>query len=157
MEYNDFYPTSLEPLSPNITALLKGNELKWKSLVMAGTPLPTPWSKKEYDQNDMSYQATREKNHKILQEARRNRLPAEKIEALEKEGDRVSLERAALADGILERSPNRDCVGAFEGAGYQAQGLYRPMVDCIMFTKGKKPFCKVCQDAIRKRIEFFCR
>jgi hypothetical protein len=39
-------------------------------------------------------------------------------------------------------------VGAFEGAGYSSKGLYRPMLDCIMFSKGRKPFCKICEDAI---------
>ncbi len=37
-----------EPWEPNITALLQGENLKWKELVRAGTPLPTPWPQKEY-------------------------------------------------------------------------------------------------------------
>jgi len=41
----------------------------------------------------------------------------------------------------------RDAVGAFEGAGYLQRGLYRPQVDCIMFTRHQS-FCKVCQKAI---------
>ena len=46
-------------------------------------------------------------------------------------------------------------VGAFEGAGYSAQGLYRPMLDCLMFTKGDKPLCKVCQAAMERVIAHF--
>jgi len=38
-------------------------------------------------------------------------------------------------------------VGAFEGAGYQAKGLYRPYRDCKMFHKGLVPFCPVCARA----------
>jgi hypothetical protein len=45
-------------------------------------------------------------------------------------------------------------VGAFEGAGYAAKGLYRPAVDCKMFSKGNCEFCPVCArafvDAIRR-------
>ncbi len=40
----------------------------------------------------------------------------------------------------------------FEGAGYSSKGIYRPMLDCIMFSKGKKPFCKICERAIREKI-----
>ncbi|HLE61217.1 MAG TPA: M64 family metallopeptidase, partial [Thermoanaerobaculaceae bacterium] len=46
-------------------------------------------------------------------------------------------------------------VGALEGAGYASRGFYRPMVDCLMFTKGAKPFCKVCQQAIGRVIEYY--
>ena len=46
-------------------------------------------------------------------------------------------------------------VGAFEGAGYLPKGLYRPMIDCIMFSKGDKPFCKVCESAIEKVINHY--
>jgi hypothetical protein len=45
-------------------------------------------------------------------------------------------------------------VGAFEGAGYTSQGLYRPALDCIMFSKGSKPFCPVCNRAIGRVIEY---
>jgi IgA peptidase M64/peptidase M64-like protein len=39
-------------------------------------------------------------------------------------------------------------VGAFEGAGYAAKGLYRPSLDCMMFSKGYAPFDPVCRAAI---------
>jgi hypothetical protein len=40
-------------------------------------------------------------------------------------------------------------VGAFEGAGYAAKGLYRPSLDCKMFSKGNQGFCPVCRGALR--------
>ena len=43
-------------------------------------------------------------------------------------------------------------VGAFEGAGSTSRGLYRPALDCIMFSRGDKPFCPVCLRAIRHTI-----
>jgi len=46
-------------------------------------------------------------------------------------------------------------VGCFEGAGYQATGLYRPMIDCMMFSKGDQPFCPVCADAIVRMIDLY--
>ena len=44
-------------------------------------------------------------------------------------------------------------VGAFEGAGYEAKGLYRPEVDCIMFTRNDVGFCDVCTRAIHRMID----
>ena len=43
---------------------------------------------------------------------------------------------------ILKRDTALNKVGAFEGAGYSSTGLYRPMIDCIMFSIGNKPYCK---------------
>jgi hypothetical protein len=46
-------------------------------------------------------------------------------------------------------------IGAFEGAGYVAKGMYRPQHDCKMKDKGFLPFCKVCQRAIERMIEYY--
>lgn len=46
-------------------------------------------------------------------------------------------------------------VGAFEGAGYMAKGLYRPAFDCKMISKGDIDFCPVCMANVRKLIEFY--
>lgn len=46
-------------------------------------------------------------------------------------------------------------VGCFEGAGYQEKGLYRPMLDCMMFSKGDQEFCPVCADAIVRMIDLY--
>ncbi len=41
--YSDFYPRGVEPWEPNVTALLGGQEgLKWRDLVAAEVPIPTP-------------------------------------------------------------------------------------------------------------------
>ena len=44
-------------------------------------------------------------------------------------------------------------VGAFEGAGYEARGLYRPEATCIMSARTVVPFCRVCQRAINRIID----
>jgi len=51
-----------------------------------------------------------------------------------------------------KKSNFKGIVGAMEGAGYSSKEFYRPMLDCIMFSKGDKPFCKVCESAIVKVI-----
>ena len=44
-------------------------------------------------------------------------------------------------------------VGAFEGAGYESRGLYRPEVSCIMGSRQVTDFCRVCQRAINRIID----
>ena len=44
-------------------------------------------------------------------------------------------------------------VGAFEGAGYEARGLYRPEAVCIMGVRKVVSFCRVCQRAINRIID----
>ena len=48
-------------------------------------------------------------------------------------------------------------VGAFEGAMYEAQGLYRPSADCIMFTRDEVGFCAVCARSIERIIDLYSR
>ena len=51
----------------------------------------------------------------------------------------------------------KDKVGVYEGAGYMSNGLYRPMQDCLMNHFQCDAFCPVCQRAIVKMIEFYCK
>ena len=48
-----------EPWEPNVTALKDPATLKWKDLVEAGTPLPTPWDKEAYEKKSREIQARR--------------------------------------------------------------------------------------------------
>lgn len=48
-------------------------------------------------------------------------------------------------------------VGLFEGGGYQVKGVYRGVQDCRMKTNEVPEFCPVCQDAIRKMIDFYTK
>jgi hypothetical protein len=53
--------------------------------------------------------------------------------------------------------PISKTVGAFEGASYEARGLYRPEADGIMFTRDRVGFCRVCQRAISRIIDSYSR
>ncbi len=48
-------------------------------------------------------------------------------------------------------------VGAFEGGGYVAKGVYRPMHDCLMKSFDGNTFCPVCSKAIQDRINFYSK
>lgn len=91
--YESFYNLKYEPWEPNITTLVNF-EAKWKDLLPADTPIPTP----------------------------------------------------------LEE-PYKDKAGVFEGGGYVAKGIYRPMDHCMM--RDYAPFCPVCQEAIIRMIHYY--
>ena len=46
-------------------------------------------------------------------------------------------------------------VGVFEGGGYEAKGMYRPKMDCLMKTFQENKFCEVCHKAIEKMILYY--
>ncbi len=58
---------------------------------------------------------------------------------------------------MLGTIPHAGKVGAFEGAGYEAKGLYRPQSDCMMFSRDEVGFCKVCSRAIEDVIEMYTK
>lgn len=46
-------------------------------------------------------------------------------------------------------------VGVYEGAGYSAEGIYRPFPDCTMKSVKYDAFCPVCQRAITRMLWFY--
>ena len=145
--YESFYSTSTEPGERNITALLDPAALKWADLAGPG-PLPTLWDKDEFDAMDIDYQRQRGEVNDRIAALMRDGAPAAEVEAAKAEGEALSLGHQQAVDAWFAQNPARDTVGAFEGAGYMTRGLYRSQLDCIMFTKGIKPFCAACRRGI---------
>jgi hypothetical protein len=133
----------VEPWEPNVTALLDPGKLKWKELVAADTPLPTPWQKEAYEAHAA---AIRTERRKIRAENR----PEDEMDAL-------FLRQRDEETRMLGAERYAGKVGAFEGAMYEARGYYRPQADCIMFTRDEVGFCRVCQAAISRVIELYSR
>ena len=48
-------------------------------------------------------------------------------------------------------------VGVHEGGGYMAKGVYRSREDCRMRTNSAPDFCPVCQRAVDRMIDYYCR
>ncbi|MBP6978877.1 MAG: M64 family metallopeptidase [Bacteroidales bacterium] len=132
----------IEPWEPNITALFDRNNLKWKDLVDQQTPVPTPWNKEPFDM--FGYQVQKERDS-----LRAAKVPESVMEDL---FDRQHQQE----DLFFAQEKYRDKVGAFEGAGYTAKGLYRSQLDCIMFTR-HMVFCKVCQRSISEVMDTYCQ
>ncbi len=131
VSYLDFYPQNVEPWEPNITRLLDVNHPKWAEWLRPDTPIPTPWAKVEHD----SLTAV---SQKLLRSD-----PNEKDKS-----DRIRKQ----IQNLLHSGAN--LVGCFEGAGYASKGIYRPAIDCKMFSKTVGPFCPVCEKAIERMIDF---
>ena len=153
--YNDFYPKGVEPTERNITALLDPKNLKWKDLATPGIAIPTPWEKEGFEKIDNAYQKVRREINQKIAKMKMERAPAAEVAKVEEESERLSSENSRQVDEYLMKSKYWGKVGAFEGAGYSAKGLYRPMADCLMFTKGTKPFCKVCEQAVLRVIKHY--
>ncbi|QNA90462.1 peptidase M64 [Massilia sp. Dwa41.01b] len=132
--------TRMEPWEPNVTALRDPAQLKWKRHVQAGTPLPTPWPKAQYEERSRAYQ----KRRAALREQNRP----------ESEMDALFREDLAATRALFDRQPHRHAIGAFEGANYEASGYYRPAMQCIMFDRSEA-FCPVCADGILDIIDLY--
>jgi len=129
-----------EPWEVNVTA--DPRSPKWKDLLTAGVPLPTPWPKQEFEAAQQQVQARRRK-------IRAEKRPEEEMEALFRE-------EQASVDALLASGPHAAAVGAFEGAMYQAKGYYRAQANCIMFTR-YGAFCPVCRRGIERVIDLVSR
>jgi hypothetical protein len=127
-----------EPYEPNVTALLDPSKLKWRYLVGKQTPLPTPWPKEIYEEHSLAYQAKRT----IMRE---ENVP-------ESEMNELFRENQDYVEDLFSSAEYRNEIGAFEGGNYQAKGIYRSALNCIMFTR-TKDFCAVCSAAIEEVID----
>jgi hypothetical protein len=136
VSYNDFYQKGIEPWEPNLTALTDKKNIKWKSFLDTGTPLPTPWDKSSYD----SLGRERSKLDRLAPDYYAKREPLYQAE-----------------QRILKSAQFAGLVGAFEGAGYVSEGIYRPAVDCRMFSLSLVDFDPVCSAAISRVIDFYSK
>jgi len=132
----------VEPWEANVTALLDPPNLKWKDLVAPGTPIPTPWRKAEFEAMQKDIQARR-------REIRKQNRPESEMDALFKE-EKANEERLLGSDKYAGK------VGAFQGANYDPKLYYRPMENCIMFTRTDY-FCDVCKRAIEKVVDLYVK
>jgi hypothetical protein len=134
---------TVEPWEPNVTALLDPANLKWKEIVKPGTPIPTPWSKTEFDNFSFGIQ----KERRALRAAN---VPETEMEAL------FELEKKTSLD-MFSKNEYKNTTGAFEGGNYMQFGIYRSALDCIMFTRDKQEFCPACTKAISEVIDMYAK
>ncbi len=136
VSYNDFYQPGVEPWEPNLTAATTREQVKWKSMIAAGTPVPTPWNKAAFD----SIEALRSKLDRLAADYYEKREPLYKA-----------------SQSIIAGAEYKNSVGTFEGAGYVSKGIYRPSVDCRMFSLSLVGFDPVCSAAINTVIDSYVK
>jgi hypothetical protein len=136
VSYVDFYPKNVEPWEPNVTRTNTKENLKWRNFVLSNTPIPTPWQKAKYDS----------------------------IETLRGKLDRLASDYYDKREGLLKSTHEilKDpkwfgIVGAFEGSGYSSKDLYRPALDCMMFSLNFVDFDPVCAAAIERMIDMYIK
>jgi hypothetical protein len=150
VSYTDFYPAGQEPLEPNLTA--DPLHPKWGGLLSPGLPLPTPWEAEERARLAQAQRALRAEQAKALEGV----TPAQKGSVEARFSTRLA-ELQAQSEALKARlAPLAGKVGAFEGAGYSAKGLYRASLDCLMFSNAQDSFCPVCQDGIARVARYLC-
>lgn len=128
-----------EPWEPNVTA--DGAHPKWTT--DKDVPLPTPWDKETYETH----------SREVQKERARIRAANEPETVM----DKLFTEQRAWETKFLGGQKYAGKVGAFEGAAYEPRGLYRPEVDCIMFTRDEVGFCRVCRKAIERIIDAYSK
>jgi len=136
ISYIDFYPHGVEPWEPNLSRTADRNTIKWKEFIDNDTPVPTPWGKEQYDSL----------------ETLRAKLDRRDPDYYQKREVFLSQTKIILANPKLINQ-----VGAFEGAGYLPYGMYRPALDCKMFSLNPVDFDPVCAAAIERMIEQFTK
>ncbi len=134
-------PARPEPWEPNVTANPK--QPKWKDLLTPSIPLPTPWRKEAFEAHSHDYQ----KERRAIRAANKPESAMDALFAKEK----------VFMSNLLGTDAHSGKVGAFEGANYEAKGVYRSQEDCLMFTRDDVGFCAVCQAAIERVIRQYAK
>jgi len=133
-------PERPEPWARNVTAEADPARLKWRDLLTPGVPVPTPWPKEALEE----FQRGNQKRRLELREQNRP----------ESEMNQLFTDERKFVDELLSSSSYRAAVGLFEGANYEAQGYFRPEIDCMMFSRTEH-FCRVCSRTIEEVIDLY--
>ncbi len=155
--YEDFYPAGYEPAEPNITSALDPANIKWKGLMEKGMEVPTPWEKADYDKIALEWGGVRKKLNGRVAELRRSGAPEAEVKEAEKKYAKTDREYAERMNKYLQKSKYAGKVGVYQGAGYASEGLYRAEVNCIMFSKVTRRYCRACEQAMIEIIALYSR
>ena len=141
--YLEFYPLDVEPWEANLTVCTDKSGLKWRDMMEPDVPMPTPWEKETFDAHQAEY-------NKARAALRKSGVSQASVDSLVKVNDKWLQE-------FLKTRTYSGKVGSFEGAGYSTKGVYRPSVDCRMFSRSMTPFDPICRRAIARMIDFLTR
>ncbi|MBN1407685.1 MAG: peptidase M64 [Calditrichaceae bacterium] len=157
--YDEFYPQGIEPAEANLTALLDPENVKWKELLSPGIGVPTDWDKEKFDNMYSQIEHLGKQRTALLDSLKNANAPEDEINGLTTlYADSIKSLKKQM-DNFISNHPMRGKIGAFEGAGYSSQGLYRPTVNSIMhkFDEKDRSFYKVSEVQLQKMIDYYCK
>ncbi|MBS3775158.1 MAG: peptidase M64 [Bacteroidales bacterium] len=154
VSYEDYYPEGVEPTEPNITALLDTNQIKWEAHLSPGIPVPTPWGQDEVIKIKKKQRANEEKMKEEIEKLKSEDVSNQTIQQIR---EKYSAQNKQLDQKIEQirdkyRRKYEGKIGVFEGAGYQAKGLYRSEIGVHMFDSEDFTYGPVSEEAIMKVI-----
>ena len=139
---DEYYPLSVnEPSPPSFFLQWAPNvskdlaDLPWREDV--NIKIPSRWNKVGYEQ---------------FMTGQEERMASRSIQTKEA-WDAFMQEENEQLEALLYPLDWEQQIGAFEGAGHQYQGYYRPQRDCKMFGYREIPFCLICQTALQKMLQ----
>jgi len=129
--------------------------VKWQDLLSPGIAVPTEYGKDRIEALQAGLRDNRAARGKALDSAKKRNAPDKEIRGIEAKFKAAEDDLAGKIAAVrAEYASLDDKVGVFEGAGYASKGLYRSMIHCIMIDNPKNEFCRVCQRAIARMIDF---
>ncbi len=157
VSYNGMYPEGVEPIEPNITRELDREKIKWKSMLTPDVSLPTVDSKAELRQIAKELNADERVAKKKIEEAEASGRSAAEIDAIRTDWTTARELLEKQQQSLQSQSDNlQNVVGAFEGGGYAAKGIFRPEQSCWMGSNDADAgLCIVCCDAVRRMVLYY--
>ena len=155
--YVDFYTTGVEPLEPNITALLDTSDVKWKQYLTPGIDIPTEWGKATYDSLVNRVASIHAESDRVLEALQKSGASARETEAKRADFQAQANQLNKKINDFFSNHPLKDKVGVFEGANYMSTGMYRPTLMSLMhkFEEGTLSYDIVNEQAIISTIEYY--
>lgn len=157
VSYENYYPEGTEPTEPNITALLDTNQVKWEEHLTPGISLPTPWGQDEIMNIKKKQRAKEEKMKEEIEKLKTEVASDQVIQQIREEYAARNKQLDQKIEQIREkyRKKYEGKIGVFEGAGYQAKGLYRSEIGVHMFDSEDFTYGPVSEAAILEVIRHY--
>lgn len=157
VSYENYYPEGVEPTEANITALLDTNHIKWEEHLSPGIPVPTPSGQDEIMKLRKKQKTNEEKREN---EVRKLKNEDGSDQAIQDVREKYSAKNKQLDQKIEQirdkyRRKYEGKIGVFEGAGYQAKGLYRSEIGVHMFDSEDFTYGQVSEEAIMEVIRHY--
>ncbi|HET9131754.1 MAG TPA: M64 family metallopeptidase, partial [Terriglobia bacterium] len=120
---------------------------------------PTPWGQERYDSLNVALSQIYKNQSSRTDELKKAGASEQDIVAARDEYSRAAQRVQKELRDFMMNNPMRGKVGAFRGAGYSAEGLYRPTINSLMnqFNEQDKSYYSVNEDALIRMIDFYSK